>query len=31
MISSRLPLTEVNEAFDRMRKGEVARQVIVFE
>jgi len=31
MISSRLPLGEVNEAFDRMRKGEVARQVIVFD
>jgi len=31
MISSRLPLHEVNDAFDRMRKGEVARQVIVFD
>ncbi len=31
MISSRLPLGEVNEAFDRMRKGEAARQVIVFD
>ncbi|MDG2336275.1 MAG: Zn-dependent alcohol dehydrogenase [Myxococcota bacterium] len=31
MISSRLPLSEVNEAFDRMRKGEAARQVIVYE
>jgi len=31
MISSRIPLDEVNEAFDRMRKGEVARQVIVFD
>ena len=31
MISSRLPLAEVNEALDRMRKGEAARQVIVFE
>ena len=31
MISSRLPLAEVNDAFDRMRKGEAARQVIVYE
>lgn len=31
MISSRLPLSEVNEALDRMRRGEAARQVIVFE
>ncbi len=31
MISSRIPLGEVNAAFDRMRKGEAARQVIVFE
>ena len=31
MISSRIELSEVNEAFDRMRKGEVARQVIVFD
>lgn len=31
MISSRIELAEVNEAFDRMRKGEVARQVIVFD
>ena len=31
MISSRLPLSEVNAAFDRMRKGEAARQVIMFE
>jgi S-(hydroxymethyl)glutathione dehydrogenase/alcohol dehydrogenase len=30
MISSRIGLDEVNSAFDRMRKGEVARQVIVF-
>ena len=30
MISSRLALDQVNEAFDRMRKGEAARQVIVF-
>ncbi len=31
MISSRIPLGEVNDAFDRMRKGEAARQVIVFD
>jgi S-(hydroxymethyl)glutathione dehydrogenase/alcohol dehydrogenase len=31
MISSRVKLSEVNDAFDRMRKGEAARQVIVFE
>ncbi len=31
MISSRIELAEVNEAFDRMRKGEAARQVIIFQ
>jgi S-(hydroxymethyl)glutathione dehydrogenase/alcohol dehydrogenase len=31
MISSRIPLAEVNDAFDRMRNGEAARQVIVFD
>ena len=31
MISSRIPLAEVNDAFERMRQGEAARQVIVFE
>jgi Zn-dependent alcohol dehydrogenase len=31
MISSRIRLDEVNEGFDRMRNGEAARQVIVFE
>jgi S-(hydroxymethyl)glutathione dehydrogenase/alcohol dehydrogenase len=31
MISARLPLTEVNTALDKMRRGEAARQVIVFE
>jgi Zn-dependent alcohol dehydrogenase len=31
MISSRIGLDQVNEAFDRMRKGEAARQVIVFD
>jgi S-(hydroxymethyl)glutathione dehydrogenase/alcohol dehydrogenase len=30
MISSRIGLDEVNSAFDRMRKGEAARQVIIF-
>jgi len=31
MISSRIPLDEVNEGLDRMRRGEAARQVIVFD
>jgi S-(hydroxymethyl)glutathione dehydrogenase/alcohol dehydrogenase len=31
MISSRIPLDDVNSAFDKMRKGEAARQVIVFD
>jgi S-(hydroxymethyl)glutathione dehydrogenase/alcohol dehydrogenase len=31
MISSRIKLEEVNEAFDLLRRGEVARQVIVFD
>ena len=31
MISSRVSLDQVNEAFDRLRRGEVARQVIVFD
>ncbi len=31
MVSSRIPLEEVNDAFDRMRKGEAARQLIVFD
>jgi S-(hydroxymethyl)glutathione dehydrogenase/alcohol dehydrogenase len=31
MISSRIPLDEVNDALDRMRTGEAARQVIVYE
>ena len=31
MISSRIPLEDVNHAFDLMRKGEAARQVIVFD
>jgi S-(hydroxymethyl)glutathione dehydrogenase/alcohol dehydrogenase len=31
MISSRIALEDVNHAFDLMRKGEAARQVIVFD
>ena len=31
MISSRIELEDVNDAFDLMRKGEAARQVIVFD
>ena len=31
MISARLPLAEVNTALDKMRRGEAARQVIVFD
>jgi S-(hydroxymethyl)glutathione dehydrogenase/alcohol dehydrogenase len=31
MISARSPLEEVNPAFDKMRKGEAARQVIIFD
>jgi len=31
MISSRIKLEEINDAFDLMRKGEAARQVIVFD
>ncbi len=31
MISGRIPLEEVNDAFDGMRKGEIARQVITFD
>jgi S-(hydroxymethyl)glutathione dehydrogenase/alcohol dehydrogenase len=31
MISSRIALDDVNDAFTRMRQGEVARQVIVFD
>ena len=30
MISLRGPLEDVNEMFERMRSGEIARQVIVF-
>ena len=31
MISARLPLERVNEAFEEMKRGEVARSVIVFD
>ena len=31
MISARIPLGDVNAALDKMRRGEAARQVIVFE
>lgn len=31
LISSRVPLSEVNEAFDAMRRGERTRTVIVFD
>lgn len=31
MISSRISLDDVNDGFDHMRKGDVARQVIVFD
>ena len=31
MISSRLKLDEINSAFDRMRRGEAARQVVIFD
>ena len=31
MISKRIPLDEINPAFDAMRAGEVARSVIVFD
>jgi S-(hydroxymethyl)glutathione dehydrogenase/alcohol dehydrogenase len=31
MISSRIPLEDINDAFDLMRKGEAARQVIMFD
>lgn len=31
MISARIPLEAVNDALDRLRRGEAARQVVVFE
>ena len=30
MISSRIDLSQINDAFDLMRKGDAARQVFVF-
>jgi S-(hydroxymethyl)glutathione dehydrogenase/alcohol dehydrogenase len=30
LISQRLPLERVNDAFDEMRRGELARSVVVF-
>jgi S-(hydroxymethyl)glutathione dehydrogenase/alcohol dehydrogenase len=31
MISRRLRLDQINEAFDELRRGELARSVVVFE
>ena len=31
LVSARIPLDEVNDAFDAMKAGEVARSVIVFD
>jgi S-(hydroxymethyl)glutathione dehydrogenase/alcohol dehydrogenase len=31
MISRRLRLEQINEAFDELRRGELARSVIVFD
>jgi S-(hydroxymethyl)glutathione dehydrogenase/alcohol dehydrogenase len=31
MISRRLKLDQINEAFDELRRGELARSVIVFD
>jgi len=31
MISARLPLEEINTAFDKMKAGEVARSVVTLE
>jgi S-(hydroxymethyl)glutathione dehydrogenase/alcohol dehydrogenase len=31
MISARIPLEQVNEAFEAMRKGTAARSVVVFD
>jgi Zn-dependent alcohol dehydrogenase len=31
MISARLPLERVNDAFEAMRRGTAARSVIIFE
>ena len=31
MISRRLKLDQINEAFDELRRGELARSVVVFD
>jgi S-(hydroxymethyl)glutathione dehydrogenase/alcohol dehydrogenase len=31
MISRRLKLEQINDAFDELRRGELARSVIVFD
>ncbi len=31
LISRRMPLENINEAFDELRRGELARSVIMFE
>ena len=31
LISRRMPLLEINEAFDLLRQGEVKRSVIVYQ
>jgi S-(hydroxymethyl)glutathione dehydrogenase/alcohol dehydrogenase len=31
MVSRRLPLSELNHAFDLMKQGEVKRSIIVYE
>jgi Zn-dependent alcohol dehydrogenase len=31
MISSRIPLEDANDALELLRRGEAARQVIVFD
>jgi len=31
MVSQTLPLERINDAFDAMSKGEVARSVVVFD
>jgi len=30
LISSRIPLSEINEGMETLKKGEVARQIIMF-
>jgi S-(hydroxymethyl)glutathione dehydrogenase/alcohol dehydrogenase len=31
LITRRIPLTDLNQAFDRMLKGEVKRSVVVYD